>query len=74
MADTAYISAPRHCDIHTYILGEPDVFASYDKRTRTGQWANVCEDCFRTETDGILGTGYGQRLIVGTKPPRPATA
>lgn len=31
----------------------------YDARTRTGQWGNLCQACFRRYGSG-LGTGKGQ--------------
>lgn len=63
MGDTAYIPAPKDCDI----CGRP---AHYDARTRSGQWANLCQQHFDSETNGELGTGLGQRLIVGDAPKR----
>jgi predicted RNA-binding Zn-ribbon protein involved in translation (DUF1610 family) len=36
--------------------------AVYDARTRSGQWAHLCENCFRAVGIG-LGTGKGQKLI-----------
>jgi hypothetical protein len=65
---TTYVTALPECDIHKYVLGTPGITAKYDKRTRTGQWGYVCEGCFLTETDGQLGTGYGQELILGERP------
>jgi hypothetical protein len=48
------------CDIH-----KPEkVPAVYDARTYTGQWAFVCQEHFESHTEGALGTGYGQRLIL----------
>lgn len=66
---THVISLP-DCDIHKHALNMPGVPAKYDKRTRTGQWGYVCEDHFKSDTDGRLGTGYGQELIVGEPPQR----
>jgi hypothetical protein len=70
MSDKVYIPEPRTCDVCRYELGKPDVPAHYDARTNDGRWANVCEAHFRSHTPGRLGTGYGQRLIVGERPPR----
>jgi hypothetical protein len=38
--------------------------AAYDAATHSGQWAYVCEDHFKTQTSGQLGTGKGQKLIL----------
>lgn len=70
MSDTTYITEKRTCDVHEYEKGEPGVTASYDAKTKTGQWANVCEQCFNTHTDRKLGTGHGQRLVMGEPPTR----
>lgn len=70
MSDTTYITEKRTCDVHEYEKGEPGVTASYDAKTKTGQWANVCEQCFNTHTAGVLGTGKGQRLVMGEPPTR----
>lgn len=68
MSDRVYIPEPKTCDVCTYELGKPDVQAHYDARTYSGQWANVCEAHFASHTPGVLGTGLGQRLIVGRPP------
>lgn len=68
MSDTVYIPQPKTCDVCTYELGKPNVQAHYDARTYSGQWANVCEAHFASHTPGLLGTGLGQRLIVGPRP------
>lgn len=49
------------CDICLLDLKHND--AHYDGRTHTGQWAFMCESCFKKHGLG-LGVGYGQRLIV----------
>lgn len=54
------------CDIHKYEKNDPGVVAAYDARTPRGPWAYMCEDCFPTYSMGKLGTGYGQRLVLGT--------
>jgi hypothetical protein len=73
MSDTAYISAPKLCDICKH-ESKTDVTAEYDARITSGpgagSWANVCEIHFASRTSGGLGTGVGQRLIVGPKPDR----
>ena len=74
MSDIAYVSSPRYCDIHKYDLGQPDVAATHDVRTFTGQWANVCDEHRVSHAASQrLGTGLGQRLIVG-EPPAQDTA
>jgi hypothetical protein len=64
MSDTAYISAPKRCDLH------PEREAKYDFRTTGGSWMNGCQGCFEAHGTGKLGTGYGQRLVVGEPPER----
>lgn len=61
MGDKAYVQKLPECDMHP---GRP---AEYDGKTQQGPWANMCGECFVTHGVG-LGTGRGQRLIVGTKP------
>jgi len=41
----------------------------YDLRTRSGQWGNFCRD-HALDHGTYLGTGWGQRLIVGPEPER----
>ncbi len=67
---TTHVLSLPDCDIHKYELLQPGIPAKYDKRTNTGQWGYVCEDHFKSDTDGRLGTGHGQELIVG-EPPKP---
>lgn len=64
MSDSVRVTKLPSCDIHKYELGQDGVPASYDARTIRGQWANVCEEHFKSHTSQQLGTGYGQRLIV----------
>ncbi|MBT0774168.1 hypothetical protein KIH74_34805 [Kineosporia sp. J2-2] len=66
MADETYIPAPVSCDIHRIEHGEHRI-AQYDAKTRQGPWANLCPDCFAEHGIG-LGTGKGQRLVVGRRP------
>ncbi|GAB3260326.1 hypothetical protein [Kineosporia babensis] len=68
MADETYISSPVHCDTHPVKHPDgPAVNAAYDARTVQGFWAYLCESCFSEWGIG-LGTGKGQRLIIGEKP------
>lgn len=67
MSDTAYVASLPECDIHKHELMIEGVPASYDGKTKHGPWAMMCQSCF--EQNGIgLGTGRGQRLIVGEEP------
>lgn len=65
MGDTAYISAPASCDFCA--AAGLDVEAKYDGKTVLGPWAYMCDDHFGVLGIG-LGTGRGQKLIVGEKP------
>jgi len=38
--------------------------AVYDGKTRGGPWAFMCEEHWQTFGCGILGTGYGQKLVL----------
>ena len=38
--------------------------AMYDAKTVMGPWANLCSEDFDNYTDGQLGLGKGQRLVV----------
>lgn len=67
MSDIAYISAAKLCDVCKFEHNQ-EVTAEYDARMLNGQWANLCEIHFESRTGGKLGTGMGQRLIVGEKP------
>jgi hypothetical protein len=51
------------CDVCKYDLGQPDVPATYDGKTKRGPWAYMCEECFADQGIG-LGLGLGQRLEV----------
>lgn len=65
MGDTAYIFAPENCDFCK--MEGLEVQAQYDGKTLHGPWAYMCESHF--EVMGIgLGTGRGQKLIVGERP------
>lgn len=65
MGDTAYILHPEYCDLCK--SQGLQVQAVYDGKTIHGPWAYMCEEHFGVMGVG-LGTGRGQRLIVGTKP------
>jgi hypothetical protein len=73
MSDTAYVTSLPDCDLHKYgelgtgLQGGQTETAHYDGATTFGPWANMCEECFARFGRG-LGTGKGQRLIVGEKP------
>ena len=67
MSDIAYIPSPKLCDVCKY-ESQTEVEAEYDARMLTGQWANLCQIHFESRTGGMLGTGMGQRLVVGEKP------
>lgn len=70
MAETAYVAKLPNCDIHKLNKGE-EVPAAYDAKTLSGQWANLCGDCFPLHAATLtLGTGKGQRLVVGEPPAR----
>lgn len=64
MSDSVIVAKLPTCDICKYEDNVPDVEAMYDMRTRTGQWANVCEAHFRSHTNRRLGTGFGQRYFI----------
>jgi len=72
MSDTAYVSKLPDCDIHKYNLGVSGVPAEYDAATNHGsQWANMCTPCWEENRRfPDLGTGKGQRLVVGEAPAR----
>lgn len=67
MSDVAYMTRLPACDVclHEH---QVNVTAAYDAATILGRWAYVCEEHFLTHTYGQLGTGAGQRLVVGSPP------
>jgi hypothetical protein len=65
MGDIAYIFAPENCDFCK--TEGKEVEAKYDGKTVHGPWAYMCEEHFEAMGVG-LGTGRGQRLIVGERP------
>lgn len=67
MSDVAYIPEAKLCDVCKH-ESKTEVTAEYDARMLNGQWANLCDIHFESRTGGKLGTGMGQRLIVGPKP------
>jgi hypothetical protein len=71
MGKTAIVASMPDCQLPHV---EP-VKAAYDARTRTGQWAYVCEDHFHSDTEGRTGTGVAQKLyVVGPERDRQADA
>ncbi len=61
MSTQIIVSNLPHCDFCEKI-------AHYDIKTRSGFWANACEDHFKTHSrKKKLGTGFGQRLILEGK-------
>ena len=73
MSDRVYVSTLPECDIHKYEQQTEGVPAAYDGKTSHGPWANMCQACFDQYGTG-LGTGKGQRLIVGDEPERDVRA
>ena len=67
MSDTVYVPSLPDCDMHK-VTGIT-VAAAFDARTTSGRWANLCQECFDVHGVG-LGTGKGQRFIVGSEPRR----
>lgn len=59
MSDTVKVSAIPACDV---CRAKP---AAYDGKTVGGPWAYMCEGCWQRIGVGQLGTGYGQRLVLG---------
>lgn len=65
MSDTTYISAPRECG---FCQQDGTVRqATVDGKTIFGGWGYMCDEHFKSHGVG-LGTGKGQKLIVGEKP------
>lgn len=67
MSKETYVTSLPQCDICRYEENTPGIEANYDGKTVRGPWANMCERHFASHGLG-LGTGSGQRLIVGEKP------
>jgi hypothetical protein len=51
------------CDIHKHLKGIKGVPAKYDGRTKSGHWANMCQECYQEYGVG-LGLGKGQELVL----------
>jgi len=65
MSDTTYISSPREC---SFCQQDGTVRqATVDGKTIFGGWAYMCDEHFKSHGIG-LGTGKGQKLIVGERP------
>jgi hypothetical protein len=62
----AYVASLPDCDVCKFGGGKRNV-AAYDGATTQGPWAYMCEEHFASHGVG-LGTGVGQRLIVGERP------
>ena len=73
MSDIAYVSELPLCDFCKQ-SSSPHANtrkAKYDFRTVHGPWANGCEIHYRTHRAHTeLGTGHGQRLVLGEPPER----
>ncbi len=52
--------APDNCDVCTSYLRT----LFYDAATHSGQWAYMCEGCWRENTRQRLGIGLGQKYEV----------
>lgn len=61
MPNTTLVAAFPQCDLACGGV------AQYDAVTKFGVWACLCEICFDDYTTGQLGTGFGQRLEIGTR-------
>lgn len=70
MATEVYVSKAPMCDVHRLVYGVEIIPATYDGRTVDGPWANMCDACWDEIGCGMLGTGNGQRIIVGPEPVR----
>lgn len=44
--------------------GKKSFEARYDAKTKQGPWAYVCQKHWERNTPQVLGTGYGQKLIL----------
>lgn len=74
MPNIAYVSVIPNCDICGPAEPKPAVV---DARTIHGPWASMCDEHWRQHTpfpaipghpDPKLGTGVGQRYVLGEKP------
>ena len=65
MSEVTYVKELPACDICK--AGGIESEAEFDGKTIEGPWANMCNPHFHIHGTG-LGTGKGQRLVVGEKP------
>lgn len=65
MSAVTYVKVLPDCDICA--AGGVQSTAHYDGKTTEGPWANMCSPHFTVHGTG-LGTGKGQRLVVGEEP------
>jgi hypothetical protein len=71
MTSTAYVATLPECDIHHYDMNVLGVPAEYDAPTKRGPWASMCESCWQANrVSADLGTGKGQKYVVGEPPAR----
>lgn len=67
MAETAYVAKLPNCDFCKEQGTERA--AEYDAKTLFGPWANMCTEHFLLRAASQqLGTGRGQKLVVGEPP------
>ena len=45
--------------------------ARYDAKTKAGQWAYMCRQCWQKNGKGVLGTGFGQELKLESEKEKP---
>jgi hypothetical protein len=64
MSTETTVAALPTCDVCKALQYDEPKEASYDARTRSGQWAFLCEDHFELHGLGKLGVGFGQRLVL----------
>ena len=72
MADVAYVAKLPDCQICEVEDLQTEIPAEYDGKTVMGPWANMCAAHFASHGVG-LGTGKGQKLIVGEEPVKSKT-
>lgn len=69
MAGQAYVSQLPDCDFCK--MSGVTRKAQYDFKTKDGRWANGCAIHWTNHRASMtLGTGWGQRLVVGEPPER----
>lgn len=70
MSTIAYVAKLPNCDF-CKIDDNVETPAAYDAKTNRGPWASMCEEHYtRHRASDRLGTGNGQKYIVGEKPKR----